>query len=446
MISSRSPEHFAGLGKDMISGFENLGWNVDYLTRFKTDDRHVIGIYDPPNGNTYSFKNLIKNVLRNLGVLHKIYKIVDKINRSNPNYITRNGRTIVSKNEENPVITIEEVLGKISNNYDFVFVYCWQDMLTSLTLQSIYQHLKVPIIISAYDFQPFTGGCSYFDNCKNYEHSCGACPILNSEDLNDQTRINFNYKKQVYSTTPIGVITNPYSRIVIERTGLFDQSKIETTYHPIDEKHFCPQDKVISKQHFNINDKYKFVIFARFAGLQHISKGYKYMIESVNIFADNLPTESKSEILLLLAGAQDFTFEKQFHIDVMNVGLLSTDDLITAYSAANVFLSTSIDDAGPSMVNQSIICGTPVVAFDIGSAQYMVDNDKTGYRVEIKDSYAMANALQKLYVQNATERIQIRYNCRAKGIEMCSLSVFCNTIINLSEKLEANVNRVYSNS
>ena len=52
---------------------------------------------------------------------------------------------------------------------------------------------------------------------------------------------------------------------------------------------------------------------------------------------------------------------------------------------SDVFLSPSIQDAGPMMLNQALMCGTPAVAFNIGVA-YDIINDKTGYLAKYRDS------------------------------------------------------------
>ena len=436
IISSRPPEHFGNFGDNVIKAFNKLGWQVDYLTRFQTNNKHVIGIHPTPRTWIDPIKDIIKKSRYKL-LFVKIYQLLCKTDVGNPNYIRNGGRTIVSKNEEQPIIKIDDVLNKITNQYDLVYVHCWQDMITSLTLKAIYNKLKVPIVISAYDFQPFTGGCSYFGECKNFEHACGCCPILNSTDKRDQTNVNFNIKKEVYNSIPIGVISNLYSRSIIERTGLFNKERIETVYHPLDKDFYKPLDKDKCRKRFGINSKYEYVIFSRFAGVKHKVKGYDYMLEAVNVFFDNLPENKKNNVLLLLAGSYDAEFEKRFHVDVKNVGLLDVKDLVKAYSAADVFLSSSIDDAGPSMVNQSILCGTPVVSFNIGSAMYMVENGDTGYRVSLKDTKAMANSLRLLFDKNMEERERVRKKCRQKGLETSSVELFCKTIIGLSEKLDS---------
>ena len=52
--------------------------------------------------------------------------------------------------------------------------------------------------------------------------------------------------------------------------------------------------------------------------------------------------------------------------------------------AADMFVLTSIEDNLPNTVIESMACGTPLVAFNIGGLQEMVDHKITGYLLKLK--------------------------------------------------------------
>jgi glycosyltransferase involved in cell wall biosynthesis len=107
---------------------------------------------------------------------------------------------------------------------------------------------------------------------------------------------------------------------------------------------------------------------------------------------------------------------------------LSIKKLSTMYSAADVYINSSFDDAGPTMVNQALMCGTPVIAFDTGVAQELVINDQTGYRVKLKDANDLANGIIQMIEKNENEKKIIRDNCRNLAMEKFSLSVWAKSI------------------
>lgn len=429
IISSVPVSNYGNLGIEMISNFESLGYEVDYLTKFQSDDPHVIGVYKIKESlllNLYKFcKRFVPRFLKY--TLLKIYTPKKK-----NNYIIGLNGTIVSPDESKPVVNNETLLSHIHKPYDFVYAIVWQDMITSSSLKAIYDKLRVPVVANAVDFQPITGGCYYLGTCSNYEHECRNCPILGTNNKYDFTNRNFIIKKANYDAIKLGMITNPYMMDFVKRSGLFPENRRLITYHPMDENVYKPLDIELCRRSFGIRAEKKYIIFARYAGKEHKRKGYPLMVESINLFAKNIGNR-KEEVLLMLAGSIDYSFERSFDIDVKSVGQLNLDQLIKAYSSADIFLSSSIDDAGPSMVNQSIMCGTPVLSFNIGSALYMVDNDETGYRVPLGDTNAMANALTKHFYLDECYKILIKSKCRNKGLEKGSRKMFSKSIVDFVE-------------
>ena len=63
-------------------------------------------------------------------------------------------------------------------------------------------------------------------------------------------------------------------------------------------------------------------------------------------------------------------------------------------SATSVHLS--IEDSGPMMINESIMCGTPVVCFDMGVARDLVHTGRTGYRAALRDSSDLAFGIREV--------------------------------------------------
>lgn len=430
IVSSRPPEHFGGLGDSIMKGLQQNGYEVDYLTLFQTKHPHVIGVFPENERQGYKSSYLKKKYpfLTPIGRwINKFRKI-----KSMPNhYIEGNSNVLVSPDEENPPVNIEIVLNKITHFYDFVYIHCWQDMLTSKTIEAIYQKLQVPFILSAYDFQPFSGGCYYFRGCLNWQKGCGCCPVLKSNDANDITHQNYLKKKQVYSSIQCSVRASQTNLDVIKKSKLFQPTQLYCPTHGVmDESLYKQQDIQASRKHLEIPNNKTFVIFSRYAGMQHNAmKGYDYLVESINIFASQLSLEEREHVLLLLAGTKDTKFESLFNVDVKNVGLLSIPDLIKAYSASTLFVSSSVDEAGPTMVSQSELCGTPVVAFNIGSALRIIENGITGWRTTLRDSEKLAECIMNVYRLDEREYIKMRERCREKTLEKDSLRAGAASII-----------------
>lgn len=62
-----------------------------------------------------------------------------------------------------------------------------------------------------------------------------------------------------------------------------------------------------------------------------------------------------------------------------------TRRLSLVYAASDVFVSPSREDSGPVTVAESMLSGTPVVAFPVGNAPELVRHEDTGYIARYED-------------------------------------------------------------
>lgn len=430
LISSRPPQHSAGLAKDYIHALELFGHHVDFLTKYN---------YSGKGSNEYYVlrEKLWMKVARWGGKHKKLYNFFHRFHlgtyfMKSEGYKARNKSKelfITNLYENIPPVAPSLIVERIHKQYDLVITLFWQDFLTTVSLKAIYDKLGCPIIICSVDMFPYTGGCFFFGDCQNFMHECGQCPALNSNDKNDQTHQNFLIKKEMYANMNYAICLNSWMQQFAKCTGLFKPERIITSSLYIDESVFRPMDSSECKEWFGI-DSNSFVLFARSPSKSAIiAKGFGYLIRSVNHFADTLDEEQRDKIVLILAGRELSDEEKgDFHIKVKNLGTLNRDDLIKAYNASHIFLSPSIDDAGPSMVNQSIMCGTPVVCFNIGTAWDVIKNGKSGYKVPLKDEEAFGKAISQIFNMTDEYYCLLSSNTRKIAIEYNSLKAFSKIV------------------
>ena len=66
-------------------------------------------------------------------------------------------------------------------------------------------------------------------------------------------------------------------------------------------------------------------------------------------------------------------------------------------------------------IPQALLCGKPVVSFDVDGAREVVLNDQTGYLIRPKDISALSTALEKLIADP-----ELRRQLGETGRELCS--------------------------
>ena len=85
--------------------------------------------------------------------------------------------------------------------------------------------------------------------------------------------------------------------------------------------------------------------------------------------------------------------------------------LAEVINVVDVFCVTSVQDSGPMMINQSICCGTPVLSFDVGVASDLIQDGKTGFLSNCRDSHSLAMSLGVISNMSPEELEIMSYEC-----------------------------------
>jgi len=91
--------------------------------------------------------------------------------------------------------------------------------------------------------------------------------------------------------------------------------------------------------------------------------------------------------------------------------LLSPEHLASYYKAADVIVVSSLEDGGPMMIVESMMCGTPVVSFGTGLANELVITGQTGYRAEKANSNDLKKGIQYILNLQQHEKEQMNNHC-----------------------------------
>jgi glycosyltransferase involved in cell wall biosynthesis len=147
-------------------------------------------------------------------------------------------------------------------------------------------------------------------------------------------------------------------------------------------------------------------------------KGFIELIEALKCLKHNISNSEINNIHIIIAGqdAPELTSQLPFPHKVL--GYLNHNQLASAFQATDIFVSPVIEDSGPMTVIQSLLCGIPVVSFDIGVAQDLVINGQTGYKAVLMDSEGFANGIQSILELDEISYRDIRSNCAKLSIEM----------------------------
>lgn len=302
---------------------------------------------------------------------------------------------------------------------EFIFSGWTADFLNSSDVLLLQQISKAQVYTIAIDMNHYTGGCHYGWDCKGYINGCtDSCPAILSNDDKNLAKENFEIKFQNAKKGGFKIISGS--------GWTLEQSKVSKIYQNqilfpninslIDTSIMKPINKTLARAHFGLQED-KFYILMGCQNANDKRKGFEYLVEALDILRENLNPENNKKVVVLVVSKNKLTTIEQIKFETKQLDFVDNyADLAMLYEASDVFVNSSIEDSGPMMVSESLACGTPVVAFDMGVANNLVISFFNGYKAKLKDTNDLAAGIKhiielqpeiyKNYARNATETIK----------------------------------------
>ena len=235
-----------------------------------------------------------------------------------------------------------------------------------------------PVIWTLHDMWAFTGGCHYNQDCQKYMQSCGACHLLGSSNKKDLSYWQIKHKTKVWPDINLTVVTpSQWLGNCAKQSPLLADKHVEIIPNGLDIKQYIPFEKKKAREILDLPQNKQLILFGALSATQDIRKGFDLFKEALeNLRKSFLP--ENLEIVVL--GGDKLNKELGDYFKTHHLGTLRDDiSLRMAYSAADIFIAPSRQDNLPNTVLESLSCGVPVVAFNIGGMSDLIDHKKTGY-------------------------------------------------------------------
>ena len=291
------------------------------------------------------------------------------------------------------------------------------------------RQINAPIVWSLYDMWPFTGGCHYDNSCGRFTDQCGNCPQLDSKKI-DLSSLILNRKKKHFKEIPMTIVA-PSKWLADEARGssLFGNHRIEIIPHGTDLKLFKPINKLLAREILDLPKKRRYVLFGAMQGTSDKRKGYQYLEPALRRLK-TLP--GFQDISLLVFGATEQINSTQLEFPIHYVGRLHDDlSLAVLYSAADVTVTPSMQEAFGMTASESMACGTPVVAFGVCGPLDVIDHKINGYLAKPFEFEDLTNGL--MWTLDVSRAMKLSNECRKK----CENSFELESVANRYKQLYA---------
>jgi glycosyltransferase involved in cell wall biosynthesis len=291
-----------------------------------------------------------------------------------------------------------------------------------------------PIVWTLHDSWPFCGICHYFFECEKYKFHCGCCPFLRSDESNDLSQQVWKRKEELYKGLNLHIVTP--SRWLGECAkqsslmGRFSTVVIPNcldvnVFRPLDEKEVSPKWRG-----FQVKKPEKpFVLYGAINAATDKRKGFANLLTALKILKQQGHSD---DFELIVFGATELELSMDVGIPIHYVGYVNyTQELASLYDLASVMVVPSLTENLSCTIMESMSCGTPVVAFNIGGNGDMIEHQKNGYLAKERDDASLAEGI--LWCLNNNE--QLGKAARAKVLGNYTLEAVGRQYMSLYESV-----------
>lgn len=242
------------------------------------------------------------------------------------------------------------------------------------------------------DMWPFTGGCHYAGACTAYQTNCGQCPALGSTNSNDLSRKIWQRKQSTWRD--LDITLTPLSHWLADcarQSKLFSHQRIQVIPNAVDIEAYSPINQTTARQLLKLPTHKKLILFGALSPTADTRKGFSHLRDALCHLATQNPS-AEYEAVVFGTGKPQKPLD--LGLPATFLGRLTDDTMLAlAYSAADVMVVPSIQEAFGKTSIEAMACATPVVAFSSSGLKDSVIHKYNGYLADCFNPIDLANGI-----------------------------------------------------
>ncbi|QDG51703.1 glycosyltransferase [Persicimonas caeni] len=285
--------------------------------------------------------------------------------------------------------------------------------------------IEAPLVWTIRDMWPFTGGCHYSEQCSGYHYQCGACPQLRGDFSYDLSHLVWRWKKHCWRDLDVHLVApSEWMADCIRASSLLRDYPVRVIPNGVSLDTFYPEPAAAARRKLGLPVDGKLVLFGAM-NARESRKGGRQLLEALERIAQT----SKAEDISVVVFGQGTPLE--LPLPSVHLGYIDNDErLRLAYSAADVMVVPSLEEAFGKTVIEAMACQTPVVAFNTGGPADIIAHRENGFLAPTGHSERLAEGI--LWCLEEDERLarlseasletaQFRYGIRTVASEYTEL-------------------------
>lgn len=223
----------------------------------------------------------------------------------------------------------------------------------------------VPTLLTLHDQWPITGHCAYSFDCTRWKTSCGRCPYpdVYPRVTIDVTRLNRFRKAYAYTRSRLFVASPSKWLLDCVDDSVLARGVVEKRLIPngVDRSVFRPGTKSEARKALGLPDDAIILLTTSNRLTTNEFKDWPTLEEALRL----IPTAGR-QIVALVVGDEGRT-RYVGNVRVAFRGMERHSSILAQfYQAADLFILPTKADNHPLSILESLACGTPVVASDLG--------------------------------------------------------------------------------
>ena len=292
--------------------------------------------------------------------------------------------------------------------------------------------IATPVVWTLHDMNPLTGGCHYAWECNGFIGRCTQCPQLARIGRRSMARTSQMLRRRTLADRNLHIVADSHWLEAEAKKSWILESALSfrTIHYGVDLEAFQPRKPLATRRRLGIDDAATVIAF----GTDRLDNKRKGFLELCAALA-RLSEKENLELLTFgeLGNALGPEGVKWQHLGVIS----STEELSTLYSAADIYVMASLQEAFGQTAQEALACATPVVAFDVGGISDMVRPNQTGLLARVSDVDHLAQHISDLVLHPTTSK-RLGQNGRDLMERQFSLSKQRDSYLNLYTEISNN--------
>jgi glycosyltransferase involved in cell wall biosynthesis len=297
-----------------------------------------------------------------------------------------------------------------------------------------------PVVWRLPDLWALTGHCAYPYDCQRWKTGCYACPLLTREGRKmvepkptvwDGSRRVWKAKKELYRKSKLHIIvTTNWMRDNVKQSILGDALSINVISNGVNLKKYQPISRKEARSRLELPQDERMLLWAA-GGKGNYRKGYHLAVEAL----EQLNSKGDLSPMLLTMGGEEGWKSPVTLPRIQHFGYVrDAEKQALIYAAADGFICSTLADGQPQTALESLACGTPIIAFDIGPMPDLAITGETGYLAPETTATALREVIETFLLE-FDQYPSIRENCRAQAVEKYDLNKQTEKYVHLYEEV-----------